>query len=210
MEIPTKHARRNDCYGMASYFYFDHHFRKNAVKVLPGEYFVSSESMAIMTVLGSCISACLWDSMAHVGGMNHFMLPQDINESDNPDVAGRYGSWAMERLINAMMKQGARRTSMRAKIFGGAQIMNGFATLNVGERNTHFVQDWLNTEGIPLISADVLNTCARKVVFFPTVGKAMVKRLAHTHPIDGLAQESVRGNAAVVARAANGGAIDLF
>ena len=131
--------------GEASFFYFDHHFQFNAVKVLPGEYFVSGENIVIMTVLGSCIAACLWDSRARVGGMNHFMLP----ESDSTDVSGRYGSYAMELLINEMLKLGARRETMQAKIFGGGQVMANFTTMNVGERNTSFVVNYLQTERIP-------------------------------------------------------------
>ena len=164
--------------GEASFFFFDHHFQHNAVKVLPGEFFVSHDSLAIMTVLGSCIAACLWDSRMRVGGMNHFMLP----EGDSADASGRYGSYAMELLINEMMKLGARRETLQAKIFGGAQVMHNFTTLNVGERNTRFVQDYLATERIPVVSEDVLDIYPRKVVFFPVTGKVMVKRLAHAHP----------------------------
>ena len=190
--------------GEASFFYFDHHFQFNAVKVLPGEYFVSGDNIVIMTVLGSCIAACLWDSRARVGGMNHFMLP----ESDSTDVSGRYGSYAMELLINEMLKLGARRETMQAKIFGGGQVMANFTTMNVGERNTSFVVNYLQTERIPIVSEDVLDIYPRKVVFFPATGKAMVKRLAHAHP-DALAQE-VRGNAATVAKTTSGGSVDLF
>ncbi len=190
--------------GEASFFYFDHHFQFNAVKVLPGEYFVSGENIVIMTVLVSCMAACLWDSRARVGGMNHFMLP----ESDSTDVSGRYGSYAMELLINEMLKLGARRETMQAKIFGGGQVMANFTTMNVGERNTSFVVNYLQTERIPIVSEDVLDIYPRKVVFFPATGKAMVKRLAHAHP-EALAQE-VRGNAATVAKATSGGSVDLF
>lgn len=191
--------------GEASFFFFDHHFQHNAVKVLPGEFFVSHDSLAIMTVLGSCIAACLWDSRMRVGGMNHFMLP----EGDSADASGRYGSYAMELLINEMMKLGARRETLQAKIFGGAQVMHNFTTLNVGERNPRFVQDYLATERIPVVSEDVLDIYPRKVVFFPVTGKVMVKRLAHAHP-ETLEQEVVRGNAATVARATSGGSVDLF
>ena len=191
--------------GEASFFFFDHHFQHNAVKVLPGEFFVSHDSLAIMTVLGSCIAACLWDSRMRVGGMNHFMLP----EGDSADASGRYGSYAMELLIKEMMKLGARRETLQAKIFGGAQVMHNFTTLNVGERNTRFVQDYLATERIPVVSEDVLDIYPRKVVFFPVTGKVMVKRLAHAHP-ETLEQEVVRGNAATVARATSGGSVDLF
>lgn len=189
--------------GEASFFYLDHHFQHNAVKVLPGEYFVADESMVIMTVLGSCIAACLWDSRAHVGGMNHFMLP----DGDLADASGRYGSYAMELLINEMLKLGARRETMQAKIFGGAQVMHNFTTMNVGERNTTFVLNYLHTERIPIVSEDVLDIYPRKVVFFPVTGKAMVKRLAHAHPE---VEQEVRGNAATVAKSTSGGSVDLF
>lgn len=191
--------------GEASFFYHDHHFQYDAVKVLPGEYFVSPEDLVIMTVLGSCIAACLWDGRVRTGGMNHFMLP----DGDSADGFGRYGSYAMELLINEMLKKGARRETMQAKIFGGAQVMAGFTTMNVGERNTRFVIDYLATERIPVVSQDVLDIHPRKVCFFPVTGKALVKRLAHSHP-ETLAVEERKGNAATVVKSTHGGSIDLF
>lgn len=190
--------------GEASFFYRDHHFKHDAVKVLPGEYFVTNHEMVIMTVLGSCIAACIWDPQVRVGGMNHFMLPEG-----GDDTSGRYGSFAMELLINEMIKLGARRESMQAKVFGGAQVMHGFTTMNVGERNTRFVLDYLQTERIAVVSRDVLDIYPRKVCFFPVTGKAMVKRLAHSHP-ETLESQERQGNAAVVARSNAGGSIDLF
>jgi chemotaxis protein CheD len=191
--------------GEASFFYADHHFQYDAVKVLPGEYFVSSEDLVIMTVLGSCIAACIWDGRARVGGMNHFMLP----DGDASDGSGRYGSFAMELLINEMLKLGARRETMQAKVFGGAQVMAGFTSMNVGERNTKFVMEYLGTERIPVVSQDVLDIHPRKVCFFPVTGKALVKRLAHSHP-ETLVVEERRGNAAFVAKSNSGGSVDLF
>lgn len=191
--------------GEASFFYADHHFQYDAVKVLPGEYYVSNEDLVVMTVLGSCIAACIWDGKARTGGMNHFMLP----EGDGGEGSGRYGSYAMELLINEMFKLGARRETMQAKIFGGAQVMAGFTTMNVGERNTQFVLDYLSTERIPVVSQDVLDIHPRKVCFFPVTGKALVKRLAHSHP-ETLAVEERRGNAVTVARSTAGGSVDLF
>ena len=191
--------------GEASFFYRDHHFQYDAVKVLPGEYFVSKEDLVIMTVLGSCISACIWDSSARVGGMNHFMLP----DGDGVEGGGRYGSYAMELLINELQKLGARRETMQAKVFGGAQVMAGFTSMNVGERNTAFVLDYLSTERIPVVSQDVLDIHPRKVCFFPVVGKALVKRLAHSHP-ETLAVEERRGDALAVAKSTAGGSVDLF
>lgn len=191
--------------GEACFFYLDQHFQHNAVKVLPGEYFVSRESLVIVTVLGSCIAACLWDSRAQVGGMNHFMLPA----GDLADACGRYGSYAMELLINEMLKLGARRETMQAKIFGGAQVMRNFSSMQVGQSNTDFVLDYLHTERIPIVSQDVLDIYPRKVVFFPVTGKAMVKRLAHAHA-QTLAAQDLRGSAAQLARSRRGGSVDLF
>ena len=191
--------------GQASFYFFDNHFQHNAVKVLPGEYFVTNENVMLITVLGSCIAACLWDSRVGVGGMNHFMLP----EGDSSDMSGRYGSYAMELLINEMMKLGARREFLQAKIFGGGRVISSFTNLNVGERNTEFVRDYLRTERIPVVSEDVLDIFPRKVVFFGTSGKAMVKRLAHTQT-DAIAAQEVRGNAASVVRATRGGSVDIF
>lgn len=190
--------------GEASFFYHDHHFRHDAVKVLPGEYFVTGSEMVIMTVLGSCIAACIWDPQARVGGMNHFMLPEG-----GDDTSGRYGSFAMELLINEMIKLGARRETMLAKVFGGGQVMHSFTTMNVGERNTRFVLDYLQTERIAVVSKDVLDIHPRKVCYFPVSGKAMVKRLAHSHP-ETLESQERKGNAAVVARSNAGGSVDLF
>lgn len=191
--------------GEASFFYRDQQFQYDSVKVLPGEYFVSVDDMMIMTVLGSCIAACIWDSKARAGGMNHFMLP----DGDGLDGGGRYGSYAMELLINQLFKLGARRESMQAKVFGGAQVMAGFTAMNVGERNTRFVLDYLATERIPVVSQDVLDIHPRKVCFFPASGKALVKRLAHAHP-ENLVVEERKGNAVSVAKSTSGGSIDLF
>ncbi len=164
--------------GQANLFYFDSHFQCSAVKVLPGEHFVSGDDLLITTVLGSCIAACLWDAQQRVGGMNHFLLP----DSDAPEASGRYGAHAMDLLISEMLKLGACREHLQAKIFGGAQVMHSFTTLNVGERNTEFVRQYLRAEHIALVSEGVLGIHPRKLCYFPATGRALVKRLAHAHP----------------------------
>jgi len=189
--------------GEASFFFYDAHFKNDAVKILPGEYFVHNEDMLIMTTLGSCIAACLYDRNAKVGGMNHFMLPDGAGDS------GRYGSYAMELLINEMMKRGATRMTMEAKIFGGGQVVSGMTTMNVGERNTNFVMDYLKTERIPVVSKDVLDVYPRKVCYLPGSGKAMVKRLAPTNTDALLAQDRAAAQKAVPA-STGGGSVDLF
>ncbi|MDO9285523.1 MAG: chemoreceptor glutamine deamidase CheD [Aquabacterium sp.] len=189
--------------GEASFFYWDAHFRNDAVKVLPGEYFVFDEDMLITTTLGSCIAACIWDRERRIGGMNHFMLPEGSGDS------GRYGSYAMELLINELMKKGATRMTLEAKIFGGGAVIGGMSSINVGERNTQFVIDYLQTERIPIVSRDVLEIYPRKVCFLPASGKAMVKRLAPTHADAFVAQDRVAAQKAVPATT-GGGSVDLF
>ncbi len=189
--------------GQASFFFYDTHFKSEAVKVLPGEYYVDNQDLLILTTLGSCIAACLWDRNARVGGMNHFMLPEGVGDS------GRYGSYAMELLINEMLKRGASRSGMEAKVFGGGQVVSGMTTMNVGERNTSFVLDYLKTERIPVVSKDVLDIYPRKVCFLPASGKAMVKRLAAASTDALVAQDRVAVERAIKSSNA-GGSVDLF
>lgn len=192
--------------GEASFFFYDAFFKSEAVKVLPGEYFVHDEDVIIMTTLGSCIAACLWDRVAKVGGMNHFMLPDA--GSGSPD-GGRYGSFAMELLINELLKRGATRSTLEAKVFGGGAVISGMSTLNVGERNTQFVMDYLKTERIPIVSKDVMEIYPRKVCFLPASGKAMVKRLAPTSTDILVAQDRDAAQKAKSSTSA-GGTVDLF
>ena len=189
--------------GEASFFFYDAHFQNEAVKVLPGEYYVDNEELLVMTTLGSCIAACLYDRQARIGGMNHFMLPEGAGDS------GRYGTYAMELLINEMMKRGASRLTMEAKVFGGGAVIAGMNSINVGERNTKFVLEFLATERIPVVSKDVLDVYPRKVCFLPFSGKAMVKRLAPTNTEALIAQDRAAAQKAAPA-ITGGGSIDLF
>jgi chemotaxis protein CheD len=194
--------------GEASFFWFETQFKNEAVKVLPGEYFVHDEDILIMTTLGSCIAACLWDRQAKVGGLNHFMLP-DGQGQGSAASGGRYGSFAMELLINEMMKKGAQRSTMEAKVFGGGQVVSGMNSMNVGERNTAFVLDYLKTERIQVVSKDVLDIYPRKVCFLPASGKAMVKRLASANN-DALAAQERAAAQTATPTAQQGGSVDLF
>ncbi len=192
--------------GEASFFFYEAHFQSDAVKILPGEYFVYHEDLLIMTTLGSCIAVCLWDRQAKVGGMNHFMLPDNAGSGAD---SGRYGSYAMELLINELLKMGASRMTLEAKVFGGGAVLSGMTSLNVGERNTQFVLDYLKTERIPIVSRDVLDVYPRKVCFLPHSGKAMVKRLAPSNPEALVAQERAALQKSTPA-ATGGGSVDLF
>jgi len=186
-------------------FYHDAAFKVDAVKLMPGEFFVhDSDDLLLMTVLGSCVAACLVDRGAGVGGMNHFMLPDGGS-------AGRYGVYAMELLINEMMKRGARRDRIEAKVFGGGQVMRNFSTMNVGEQNVQFVDQFLAQERITITSRDVLDIHPRKVCLFPKSARVLVKKLANTQ-VDTIATEETayRGRINRAPAAASAGSVELF
>lgn len=161
---------------LASNFYFDKTFNAEAAKILPGEYFVTESNMLLVTVLGSCVAACIRDSRTGVGGMNHFMLP-DGGGKDLVGSSARYGAYAMEVLINHLLKMGASRNRLEAKIFGGGAVMETLKSSNVGVRNVEFVLDFLKTEKIPIVAKDLLETYPRKVYFFPNTGKVLLKKM---------------------------------
>jgi chemotaxis protein CheD len=165
----------------ATNVYYDRTFDCDAAKILPGEYYYTAKDMLIVTVLGSCVSACIRDRTRGLGGMNHFMLP-DGGEPGNPVSASmRYGTYAMEVLINDLLKSGARRENLEAKVFGGGAVLRGFSAMNVGERNATFVINFLRTERIPVVAEDLNDIYPRKVYFFPRTGKVLVKKLMQTH-----------------------------
>lgn len=161
----------------ATNIYYDRTFDCDAAKILPGEYYFTCKDMMIVTVLGSCVSACIRDRTTGIGGMNHFMLP-DCTDIDSPVSASmRYGTYAMEVLINDVLKAGARRENLEAKVFGGGNVLRGFISINVGERNAQFVRQYLDAEKIRLAAEDLNDIYPRKVYFFPRTGKVLVKKL---------------------------------
>jgi chemotaxis protein CheD len=164
----------------ATNVYYDRTFDCDAAKILPGEYYFTGRDMLIVTVLGSCVSACIRDRMTGLGGMNHFMLP-DGGDSGPVSASMRYGGYAMEVLINDLLKAGARREHLEAKVFGGGAVLRGFTAMNVGERNAAFVTSFLKTEKIPVLAEDLNDVYPRKVYFFPRTGKVLVKKLMQTH-----------------------------
>lgn len=160
--------------------YFDPHFQVETAKILPGEYFATAKDMALVTVLGSCVSACIRDRDNGIGGMNHFMLPDEgklVGSHGNISPGGRYGVHAMELLINQILKLGGRRDRLEAKVFGGGNVLQGFMLSNVGEQNAQFIVEYLNLERIPIVARDLLDVWPRKIYYFPRSGKVMVKRL---------------------------------
>lgn len=163
----------------ANNLYYDRTFDCDAAKILPGEYYCTFKDMLIVTVLGSCVSACIRDRVSGIGGMNHFMLPDGGGDAGNPliSASARYGTYAMEVLINELLKNGARRENLEAKVFGGGNVLRGLTALNVGERNAEFVRAYLKAEGIRVLAEDLNDIFPRKVYFFPRSGRVLVKKL---------------------------------
>jgi len=158
-----------------------------SVKVLPGEFYVSTQAEMISTVLGSCVSACIFDRRRCIGGMNHFMLPEPLNERTGARAgeadawtatvgrATRYGIDAMEHLLNAIFKAGGQRADLEVKIFGGGRVLAQMT--DVGQRNIEFVQRYIATERLNLSASDLGDVYPRQVQFFPATGKARVRLL---------------------------------
>jgi len=155
----------------------DTRFPYEVAVILPGEYFVSEEPKVVYTILGSCISVCLRDPFAKVGGMNHFMLaaPSNTEGHDNWSDSGRYGSFAMEMLINEILQRGGMKKRLEAKVFGGGKIYDG--QIDIGAKNAAWALDYLEREDIPLMKANVGDVCPRKVYFFTDSGKVLLKKL---------------------------------
>lgn len=187
--------------------YFDRQFEAEAVKVLPGEYYVTATDMVLVTVLGSCVSACVRDREKGVGGMNHFMLA-DGGEKELLSASARYGTYAMEILINHLMKMGARKSALEAKVFGGGRVMSTLTSSQVGERNASFVMDFLQTEGITVAAKDLLDVYPRKIYYFPNSGRVLVKKLVRMHNDTVLRRE--KEYAARLTEAPVAGEIELF
>jgi chemotaxis protein CheD len=155
--------------------WFDPTFKIMAVKVLPGEHYVSTAGQEmVVTVLGSCVSACIWDPLLRIGGMNHFMLPE--SGSDVPaDKSMRYGSFAMEELLNDLLRRGAKRNNLEIKVFGGGNVLPGMgnSSMPIGDRNSDWVRRYLRDEGLPLAAEDLGGIHPRRIHFFPRMGKVI-------------------------------------
>lgn len=164
---------------------WNNNYQSYAARILPGEYYVTRNDEGVYTTLGSCISACIRDRMLGIGGMNHFMLPStgaaeaDAWKASSQSSATRYGNYAMEHLINEIMRNGGKRQNLEVKIFGGGRILENMT--DVGERNIAFVRDYLQLEGLQVVSEDVGSIYPRMVVYFPSSGRARVKRLRSLH-----------------------------
>ena len=148
-----------------------------ARNVHPGAWLIDSEK-PLATLLGSCVTVCLFDPGLKIGGINHFMLP-DMGRSNHGDVDSLLsGNYAMEALLNGLLIKGAKKQRLQAKAFGGGTIIDtDSGAQSIGMRNASFAKEWLNREGIPLRSSDFLGPWSRKIIFLPFNGEAFCKRL---------------------------------
>ncbi len=153
----------------------------------PGDYFVTAKPMILSTLLGSCVAVCLFDPEARVMGMNHFLLPMRHHANREPLLAteaGRYGVWAMEILINGLIKQGAQREHLKAKAFGGANMLTtqgkGSNHFNIGAANVSFVLDFLKRDGIPLVAQDLGGLHGRQIHFHGGDYSVFVRRITRS------------------------------
>jgi len=165
--------------------YWDHRHDIFAAKIKPGEYYVSVHGEMIATVLGSCVAACIRDPVSGIGGMNHFMLPDDSSSSsgtwkDTPvSSETRYGNVAMERLINVIIANGGDRKNLEIKVFGGGRVLN--MSTDIGGNNIEFVKQYIAKEGFNIVTEDVGGVYPRKVQYFPLSGRVRMKKLYRLH-----------------------------
>lgn len=166
--------------------FFNRKLNVTVIRIDQGSCYVTgSDAEMLSTVLGSCISACVRDTELHIGGMNHFLLPASEEASwtnKQGDIASahlRYGNFAMEQLINGILKRGGTRENLEIKIFGGGNVLKGNG--GVGHRNADFVEQYLRDEGYTVAAADLRGDLPRKIQYFPTTGRVQMKKLDTQH-----------------------------
>ncbi len=164
--------------------YWDKHAQYNAAKILPGEFYVTTGNELILTVLGSCVSACIRDKKLKIGGMNHFMLPASPEKSSSSpneivSQSARYGNVAMEKMINEILKQGGSKKNLEVKVCGGGRIIANMGS--IGLRNIEFVKEYLNVEKLNIIAEDLGDIYPRKVQYNPITGSLKIKKLQSMH-----------------------------
>lgn len=187
--------------------YWDRGRHMWGAKLLPGEYYVTIHEEIISTVLGSCVSACVRDKKLGIGGMNHFMLPSiGLGDISVGSAAARYGNFAMEHLINNILRNGGKRDNLEVKIFGGGQILKNMT--DIGNKNIEFVRNYIKVEGLALIAEDLGDIYPRKVVYFPTTGKVQMKKLRSLHNTTVVERE--QHYLEDIARKDVGGDVELF
>ena len=181
---------------------------QHKVRVLPGDArTVSEPEHTLVTVLGSCVSACIRNPRNGFGGMNHFMLPQSqTGDWNGASATLRYGNYAMEALINMVLKSGCKRSELEIKIFGGANL--GLKSMCVGTKNVEFVRAYLKTEGLSVVASDVGGNHGRRLYYRPSTG-VVRQYYVRTNQVSNVIDEE-RSYAASINAETVSGSIELF
>ncbi len=173
------------------------------INIVQGEYHVDDDpALFLTTILGSCIAACIWDGVAGIGGMNHFLLPGDGKHRQPGGDAMRFGVHAMELLLNGLLRRGAQKSRLQAKLFGGARMIKGLT--DIGELNANFAEKFLREEGIMLAGGSLRGEQGRRIQFWPTSGRARQVLLAKE------TEQILQAERQRPAPAASSGVLELF
>jgi chemotaxis protein CheD len=198
----------NSAQSVATRKFFDQATSTWMVKVFPGEYYVTSkDDEVLVTVLGSCVSACIRDPRAGIGGMNHFMLPHSKAGNWAGDMQStRFGNFAMEKLLNELLKAGCSRNSLEIKVFGGGNVTD---TQNaIGTENSDFILRYLEAEGLRCAAQDLRGQLPRRIHYTPVTGK-VIRRLLGTGDSFAVAREE-KEYVSRLSQRSTGGEIQLF
>lgn len=172
------------------YRHFNSKFQAEVIIIHPGEYYATEEDTIISTILGSCVAVALHDPTLRIGGLNHFMLPGSIDSKRGfNQESAKYGLFAMEILVNELLKRGANKRNLTAKVFGGGHVLHASTAGNVPRSNVEFAIEFLQTEGIPIKASDVGGTQARKLFFYPTTAKVLLKRIVSSTAVHEVEEE---------------------
>lgn len=187
--------------------FFNKTFGINVIKIFAGDWFISNKQDEMLaTILGSCVSACVRDPVLALGGMNHFLLPGDEKDNIATGDAARYGVFAMESLINGLLKAGAQKSRLEFKVFGGGNVINNSA--KIGSKNAKFIRDFLRREGYRITAEDLEGEYPRSLHYYPTSGKVMMRKLKRKEDYVVVEEEAKYQNA--ISKKPIEGDIELF
>lgn len=160
------------------YRFYSYKLKRTAIMLMAGDYFATQNGEVLYSVVGSCIATCIYDMEREVAGMNHFLLPGMVHPDEMlSSEVGRYGMFAMELLIGELIKLGARREGLQAKLFGGGNVLE-FRNNdgNITRSNIRFAKKYLELEGILTVKEDLGGNSGRKILFFTDSGRVLLKR----------------------------------
>ena len=193
---------------LPSNMYYNHQFKSMMVTVLPGDFYTTGKNdEMIVTILGSCVAACIRDPFAGVGGMNHFLLPDGASASDAPL---RYGAYSMEKLINDILKMGGQKNRLEVKVFGGGNVIESSAM--IGDKNVNFIKKYLKQEEIKISQEDLGGTSARRIHYFTDTGKVMMRKIKSSQETDEVRKQekTYRDKVSKTVSSEDEGEVELF